>query len=112
MQTDTPALFRECTPVIDTVYQMESDQSPVEAIVGAVAAASEDNPLGSTPLYDYVDPEAINELFTHDGDKTTTLVLGFRIDDWDVFIDSDGKIRVCDSTQTIDPEPIFHGFMD
>lgn len=111
MQVGTPTLYRKCTPVIDTVYQIESDRSPIEAIVDAVATASEENPLESTPLYDYVDPDAINELFTHDNAESTTLLLGFCIDDWTVFVNSDGKIRVCDGTQTIDPEPIFHGFM-
>lgn len=107
MESGTLTLYRECTPVVDTVYSADSDESPVETITDAVATAADEDPLETASLYDYVDSDAINDLFRHTGRKGTEMLLCFSIETWNVFVRGDGKIRVCDATQTTSPEPVF-----
>lgn len=107
MGVDGLALYRGCTPVVDATYSVESDRSPTEAIIGAVAKAADVDPLESTPLYEYVDPDAITNLFRHNGSEQTETLLSFKVETWNVFVRADGKIRVCDATQPTTPEPIF-----
>lgn len=111
MEAGTLTVYRECIPVVDAEYDIEGDESPVEAIVQAVnIAGGEETPLDSSPLYEYVNPDAINNLFEHAGSMNTALQLSFCIDNWNVFVRADGKIRVCDATQPTSPEPVFSGF--
>lgn len=103
-------VYRACTPVVDTQYGGESDRSPSMAIVEAVAEAADVDPTELPPLYEYVDPDAIDDLFANQaGAATGDAYLGFTVDSWKVFVRADGKIRVCDATQRIDPEPVFAG---
>lgn len=101
------AVYRECPPVVDTVFTVEPEQSPVEAIVDAMTAATDVNPLETTPLYEYVDADALNSLFHHDASKNAEILLHFTIETWKIFFRTDGRIRVCDATQTTSPEPVF-----
>lgn len=101
-------VYRGCTPVIDAEYDFESDSSATEAILWALADAVGVDPTNLPPLFDYVDPDALNALFdpsdrATDGDT----LLSFQVDTWNVFVRSDGRIRVCDATQPTDPEPVF-----
>ncbi|QSG10405.1 Uncharacterized protein HSR122_3036 [Halapricum desulfuricans] len=66
------------------------------------------DPADLPPLFDYVEPDALNALFdpsdrVADGDT----LLSFQVDTWNVFVRSDGRIRVCDGTQLTDPKPVF-----
>ena len=100
------AVYRECTPVVDEVFDVENGQSPVEAIVHAVAEATGNNPSEVAPLYEYIDTDAVNSLFDHDGAANAGLLLRFTIETLSVFIGADGKIRVYDTTQLTAPEPV------
>ena len=101
-------VYRRCTPVADAKYDFESDRSATEAIIWALADAVDVDPTDLPPLFDYVDPDALNALFdpndrVTDGDA----LLSFQVDTWNVFVRSDGRIRVCDATQPTDLEPVF-----
>ena len=101
-------VYRGCTPVEDAEYGNESDHSPVEVIVDAVARAAGVEPMELPPLYEYVDPDAIDTLFErHQGAKDAEALLSFKVDTWNVFVRADGRIRVCDATQPTKPEPVF-----
>jgi hypothetical protein len=101
-------VYRGCTPVVDAEYGSESDESPADAVVDAVAAAAGTDPLELPPLYEFVDGDALNALFDHhDGMTDTDGLLSFQIETWNVFVRADGRIRVCDATQPTDPAPVF-----
>ncbi|NIB99834.1 HalOD1 output domain-containing protein [Halobacterium sp. R2-5] len=101
-------VYRGCTPVVDAEYEFESDGSPAEVIVEALAEAAEIDPLDLPPLYEFVDPDALNQLFgEHDGAAHADALLSFQVETWNVFVRADGRIRVCDATQPTDPEPVF-----
>lgn len=101
-------VYRVCTPVVDAEYDFESDSSATEAIIFALADAVGVEPTELPPLFDYVDPDALNTLFEPPDDATNgDTLLSFRVDTWNVFVRSDGRIRVCDATQLSEPEPVF-----
>jgi hypothetical protein len=108
MEQGELTIYRSCTPVVDAKYDSESDQPPAEVIVDALAEAAGVDPLELPPLFDYVDPDALNSLFgKHDGTKDADAILSFRIENWNVFVRADGHIRICDGTRPTDPEPVF-----
>lgn len=107
MDTAQLTVYRGCTPVVDAEYNQETDHSPSEVIVDALATAVGVNSTDLPPLYEYVDLEAIDSLFDHAGGHEDAAILGFRVESWNVFVRADGRIRVCDGTQPTAPEPVF-----
>lgn len=100
-------VYRGCTPVLDAEYGGENDWSPVAAVVDAIATAADVDPLDVPPLHEFVDPDALNNLFDRHNRDDTQMILRFEVETWNVFVRSDGQIRVCDATQPTDPEPVF-----
>jgi|GEM_PF-272853 len=107
MHSSEMALYRECTPVVDTRYDVETDQTPTEAVIEALAEASGIDPLELPPVYEFVEPDALDSLFVSHERPAAEIVLGFAVDHWNVFVRGDGRIRVCDGRKPTDPEPIF-----
>ncbi|MFW5905418.1 MAG: HalOD1 output domain-containing protein [Halorhabdus sp.] len=101
-------LYRGCTPVVDAHYGLESDRLPSEVIVDALAEAAGTDPLELPPLYEFVDCDALDSLFTdHDGAEDADALLSFRVGNWNVFVRTDGRIRICDGSRPTDPKPVF-----
>lgn len=101
-------VYRGCTPVVDARYGADSDTPVTEVIVDAVAEAAGVEPIDLPPLFQFVDTDAINNLFDrHDRAEDADALLSFKVHTWNVFVRADGRIRVCDGTQLIDPEPVF-----
>lgn len=76
-------------------------------ILGLADAIGVD-PAGVPPLYDYVDLDALNALFErHERAPDRDTLLSFQVDAWNVFVRSDGRIRVCNGTKLTDLEPVF-----
>ena len=108
MEQGKLTIYRGCTPVVDAQYDLESDRSPAEVIIDALAEAAEVDPLELPPLYEFVDGDALDSLFEeHDGAKAASALLSFRVENWNVFVRADGHVRVCDGTRPTDPEPVF-----
>ena len=108
MESGAITLYRGCTPVVDARYQQDGSESPTEVIIEAVAEAADVEPLELPPLYEFIDPDALDTLFQqHEGAVDSEAVLSFRIDDWNVFVRADGRIRVCDGTRLTEPQPVF-----
>ncbi len=102
-------VYRGCTPVVDAYYDAEANRPPVEVIIEALAEAADADPIELAPLYEIVDTDAIDALFSrHDGAESAETLLSFRAETWNVFIHADGRIRVCDATQPTEPEPVFN----
>ncbi|WP_276249583.1 HalOD1 output domain-containing protein [Haloarcula rara] len=92
------------------IYEADTARTPTDAIVHALATATDTEPTELTPLYDSIDTEALNQMFgEHGGARDAKAVLGFQVENWNVFVRGDGRIRVCDATRQTDPEPVFQG---
>lgn len=97
----------ECTPVVDAQYD-ESDHSPTAVIIRALAEATGRDPVELSPLHNFVEPDALDALFEHrDGETSDHAIVSFTVEEWNVFVRDDGRIRVCDATQYTEPEPVF-----
>lgn len=94
-----------CTPIYESEFDSDGGATPIEAVVDAIANASEVEPTELAPLYDALDPGALDRLFGEPaGDDT---VLGFTVDEFNVFVRGDGQIRVCDATRSVEAAPVF-----
>lgn len=101
-------VYRGCTAVVDGKCPSERGQSAIGAIALALADAIGEDPTDIPPLYQYIDPDALNAMFDRDSRLTSdNAVLGFQVENWNVFIRSDGHIRVCDGNRRTEPEPVF-----
>lgn len=73
-----------------------SSTRPSTAVIESVAAAADRAPTELEPLYNYVDPDALDALVragsTQATEGVTTLV--FRFDGYDVTVYSDGEVVV------------------
>lgn len=100
--------YCDCVPAVDAEYEFAGDGSPTEAIVEALAEAAGIDPIDLPPLYESVDPDALDQLFgARDDTIHAEALLSFRVETWNVFVRADGRIRVCDATRSTDPEPVF-----
>lgn len=79
------------------------------AIADAVAEAEDVDATELPSLYEAINTDALNRLFDGRGGVKTDAILRFRVDDWHVFINADGRIRVCDTTRPTEPTPVFAG---
>ena len=103
------ALYRSCSVVSETFYEPEGGRTLTEAFVDAVAEAEGVTPTELPSLYGSIDLDALTTLMTNSSKAVDAeLLLGLRMNRWNVFVSSDGRIRVCDATEeTRSPEPIF-----
>ena len=73
----------------------EDPEAVSREVVESVAAARDTDPLDLPPLYEVVDPDALNRLF--DYDQTTTpapACVRFRMADCNVVVHRDGTVEV------------------
>jgi hypothetical protein len=106
--TEPLTVYHSCSTVIDTEYRREDDRTPSEAVVEALATAAGVEPTDLPPLYDFVDPDALDTLF--DGHHKATsgdTILSFRVNAWNVFVRGDGRVHVCDASESTELEPVF-----
>lgn len=99
-------VYRGCTPVVDTYAR--KDGSLAVDIIEAVAHAAGVDPNDLPPMFEFINPDAIDDLFLPGGDAMNSPILSFQFEHWNVFVSGDGHIRVCDAAQpTEEPELIF-----
>ena len=98
--------------MLETRFGGDSGRPPSVAVVEAVAAAEGVSPAELDPIYDDVDPEAIDQLLGGPSDDGTSAVLRFSIDGWRVFVRDDGAIQVCDPDSPTDPGAVFEKATD
>ncbi|WP_133412358.1 HalOD1 output domain-containing protein [Natrarchaeobaculum sulfurireducens] len=106
MATGSLELHRRCTPVVDTEYDDKTD-APVVMIAEALADVTGKEIAELPPLHDYIDCGALNQLFEASEKLTGDVVLSFTVEQWNVFVRSDGIVRICDGTDLNEPEPVF-----
>lgn len=100
--------YRSCVPVVDARFDEDDGQPLTGAIIGALAEAEGVDATDVDPLYDTVDLDALRQLFeARDGSSDAKALFSFTVDTWNVFVRADGRIRVCDGTRVVDPQPVF-----
>lgn len=79
------------------------DHRPATRVIEAVARASDTSPSGlTTPLYDTIDPDALDRLFgpVNSADRQSGGALGFTVGEWDVVVDwRDESVRVYEASE-------------
>lgn len=101
-------LYRGCTPVVDARFQESTGEKPSMTIINALATAMGVEPTELPPLFEIVDPDAVDSLFSNNTSSPgAEAMLSFNYRNWNVFVNADGRIRVCDASQPIDPQPVF-----
>ncbi|ELY46785.1 HalOD1 output domain-containing protein [Natronorubrum sulfidifaciens] len=93
--TDTPAATESR---FVTTFDPDAGEQASEAIITAVAALSDTRPVELTPLYESVEPDAIDALVSHArrADTAGTHQLQFRYEGFDVDVRTDGRIQIRD----------------
>lgn len=107
MRFGEPVMFRQCEKVVDKRFGEAAGRLPSTAIVEAVALATGKKPTDGSPLYEYIDPDAIDRLFAETPRKQSDILLTFRMDQWLIFVSGNGFVRICDTTRRADPAPVF-----
>jgi hypothetical protein len=101
-------LYRTSAPVVDARYDEDSAQTITGTLITAVAEAAAVDPIELPPLYETIDTDAIEQLFErHNETVDSPTTLSFTVETWNVFVRSDGRVRVCDETQVTEPAPVF-----
>lgn len=77
-----------------------SSTTPAEAVVQTVAVAADRDPAALEPLYDAVDPDALNALVRGDGKLTDSVTVTFVYADRQVTVHGTGEVVV----RTLAPE--------
>lgn len=78
-----------------TRYEWSDRVDPSTALIEAVAAETDSDLTALPPLYDHIDPEALDELVTTRTYGTRASVnVSFTYDGVDIRLDSDGTIGI------------------
>ncbi|RQH00821.1 HalOD1 output domain-containing protein [Natrarchaeobius oligotrophus] len=83
-----------------TTFDPTLDDQPSDAVVSAVASLVERDPIELTPLYEAVEPDALDTLVEHaqEADGAGTHQVWFTYEGFDVGVRSDGEVRIRDGT--------------
>lgn len=96
MTDDQPTVGSGCETLVEREYLPHTEQSLIEAIVDAVAEAAGVDPVDLPPMFDFIDPDAVDKLFRRSQTGKVDQYLSFRFDEWIVSIHAGGVIRVRD----------------
>ncbi len=75
-------------------YEWGGTDRPSMAIVRSVAAVTGREPTAMRPLFDAIDPEAVDRLFGRDSARARPDRLSVRFEDCEVAVHADGRIVV------------------
>lgn len=78
MLTDGGSDRDQSTPSSSITYDIAPDEKPSEAVVRAVAALTEMPILDLDPLYEVIDPEHVDGIFTTDESRSQHVELSFE----------------------------------
>ncbi|MCU4744792.1 HalOD1 output domain-containing protein [Natronoglomus mannanivorans] len=91
-QTDAVKFSENSIGPWTTEWNRDSEETPVFAVVSAVAEASGADPLELPPLGRAIDPDALNELFTGRSESTVAEVT-FQYAGYDVTVRGNGEVQ-------------------
>lgn len=78
------------------IFEPSSGGSATEAIVSLVSQEEECDPLELPPLYESVDPEALDRVCEAGADSS--LRISFAYDDYTVLVDGNGIVQLVDQS--------------
>lgn len=108
IRTGGPTVYRGCTPVVDSWFEVGVEGELTRALADAVAEAKGLDTVDLPPLYRAVELDALERVLEQqDADTARYCLFSFVVGDSVVFVRGDGRIRVCDTTRPTDPEPVF-----
>ncbi|WP_157231345.1 HalOD1 output domain-containing protein [Halostagnicola larsenii] len=82
---------------VSVCHNWQEDESPALGVVNAIAAATDTAPERLQPLYESVDPDALNMLFESVSGldrHPSQLSVSFRHEGCDVVVQSNGKLYI------------------
>ncbi|MFP8951843.1 HalOD1 output domain-containing protein [Natrialbaceae archaeon A-arb3/5] len=86
--------FSTESTVLNTVdWNRDGETTPVYAIVSAVAEVEKSDPNELPPLYDVIDPEALNKLFTSRSESSVETV-SFQYAGYDIVVRGTNEVQV------------------
>ncbi|MXV62942.1 hypothetical protein GS429_12860 [Natronorubrum sp. JWXQ-INN-674] len=87
-------------PSYVATFDPDAGERASEAVVTAVAALVGAKPIELEPLYDAVDPDALDSLVDHARrvDDAGTHELRFTYEGFDIGVQSDGQVRIQDAS--------------
>lgn len=88
----------------DTVRTNANDEAISQQVVEAVADATGVDPLDLPPLYDSIDPDALDALFSHADSSLSITELRFELEGCEVLVRGSGEIVVTPSGDDIAAE--------
>jgi len=105
MPTDCDSVQCRCAPVQEADWS-DDERSPSVTIIDAVAAAEGVEPTELDPLAEEIDLEALDHLLRNSASGTCG-VLRLCIAGWNVFVSGEGRVKVCDPSETAQLAPVF-----
>jgi hypothetical protein len=107
MKTNQLAVSFESTPVRE-LYLDESDRTPAEGIIEAVAELDQADPRNLPPLHESVDTDVLNQMIrTHRSRPESTVAMCFTYAGWNVFARANGSIVIGDPERRTEPVSLF-----
>lgn len=100
--TTTSITFEPNTNTYRASHDWQSDDRITETIVRAIAIVTNTPPTDFEPLYESIDPDALNQLFTRpNGDSPqNTSQVSFSYNDCTVQVDATGTIEITSAKNT------------
>lgn len=81
-----------------TTIRIAGDDRISDTVIDAVSAATGTDPLDLSPLYETIDPDALDRLFRGDGQRQWSVArIEFAVAGCDVSVHGDGRVVVVPS---------------
>lgn len=91
------------TGTLDDVKQIDTgDETVSQQVVKAVADAKGVDPLDLPPLYDSIDPDALDALFSHADSSSSITELSLQIAGCEVLVRGNGAVTITDPEGDLD----------
>jgi RNAse (barnase) inhibitor barstar len=90
-------------PVYDIDLDETTDQSMSYTVVASVADLTDRDPEDLEPLWDSVDPDALDTFVDHANESSTWYRLAFRYEGYTVEIIEDRRLRLTPSEEAVQP---------
>lgn len=95
MDTQVNKNDSQAKPIVHTSVEWEQDteNTPVYAVVSAVAEVEDTDPVDLPPLYNAIDPESLNSLFTSQSNPVAEQIT-FQYAGYSIVVRGSGEVEV------------------
>jgi len=95
VQSDSPTNDERASGAVTVTVDRQSGETPTEGVVEAVSRATDADPTILDPLFERVDPDALDRLFDSGPDesgRTPSGRVAFRFAGCEVVVHDDGRV--------------------